>query len=222
MKTNNFENFRKLIKDCKECDFKNKHSEPFYFNNFNPSIVKCLVVTEQPKESKDIINEELAKKDLKSQLNNNKGSTRGWLINIFEETFANSIIMESGKYYWSHHTKCPSSKREFKEKCLKLWFEKELLLFENLSHVISFGAESFRGIVNLSKNYYSYDFYDYFWNEIEMIVKEEIINEKLTINLFGKDYLYLALPHPSSANPLSNMLKKFNYLIEHFKNGFLI
>ncbi|MCK4654384.1 MAG: hypothetical protein KAT74_06165 [Candidatus Cloacimonetes bacterium] len=218
----NFEEFRDKIKSCNICNnFKNKHTDPLYFNCKSPENVKCLIITEQPKEDKyNFINEESVKNDL--LLNNNKGSTSGRLINIFGKTFAKSIIDESGVYYWTHHTKCPSRERGYRKKCINEWFKKELKLFSNLSSIISLGTEPYRGIVSTSDNLKNVNFYDYFWDEIEMIITNNFSKDKLNIIIDGKNYNFLALPHPSSANPLSNLLKRFNSIIEWIKKEFKI
>lgn len=217
----NFEEFRNKIKSCNICNFKNKHTDPLYFKCKSPENVKCLIITEQPKEDKNnFINEKSVKNDLSSQLKNNKGSTRGWLIDIFDETFSKSIIDESGVYYWTHHTKCPSRKREYREKCINEWFQNELNLFSNLSTIVSFGTEPYRGIISTSDNLNNIKFYDYFWDEIEMIITNNFSKDKLNIIIGGKNYKFLALPHPSSANPLSNLLKRFDSIIEWIKKEF--
>jgi len=210
-----FEEFRKEIKSCKICTFKNRHNDPFYFKCKSPEKVKCLIITEQPKEDKNnSVNDEPSKNDLEL----NRNSTTGKLIEIFGETFKNSIINESSVYYWTHHTKCPSRKREPRNRCINEWFKKELKLFPNLSSIITFGAKPYSKIVSISNNLNDNTFYDYFWKEIEMIVQKKFSKDDLKITIDCEDYTFLALPHPSGVSPLSHLLIKFERIITWIKN----
>ncbi len=206
----NFENFRTEIKSCEICTFIQRHNEPFYFRCKHPEKVKCLIITEQPRKREDQPNfsEVSVINDL--QLNNNRRNTIGKIAKIFGTSFTNSIINESGVYYWTHHTKCPSHRSEPSKKCFDKWFkeEKELKLFPNLSTIISIGAVAFNEIVSISDNP-NVKSYNYLWKEIEMIVKDKFSKEDLQITIDCNEYTFLALPHPSGVSPLSHLLQKF-------------
>jgi len=212
----NFTNLRKNIKECKECGFKDNHSPPLYFNCTEPEKIHCLIITEQPKEREgNSLTENSLKEDLKQS---GTSTTRQWLIKTFSEpSFKDGIINETGPYYWTHHTKCPSGKREIKKKCPAKWFKEELLSFPNLKIIISLGTESFRGVADISDNFKKVDFYEYFWKEVETTVKEEFKKSGVMLRFNNKDILYLALPHPSRKNPLSNLLPKLDPIINWFK-----
>ena len=209
----NFEKFRNEIKSCKACTFNKKHNAPFYFKCKSPEKVKCLIITEQPKE--DVYNSV----DDEPLINNLKlkNSTTGRLIEVFGETFKNSILNKSNLYYWTHHTKCPSRGREPKDKCINKWFKHELQLFPNLSTIITFGAKPYRKIVSHSENLNKGDFYNYFWKEIKMIVNIIFLEDELKIVIDGKIYTFIALPHPSGVSPLSHLLKEFKPIISWIK-----
>ena len=230
-----FKEFRKKIKACKKeiktsknenklckiCDFKHNNNDPFYFNCKSPEKVKCLIITEQPRKREDQLNfsEDSVKNDLKNP-DNIRSDTIKWISENFKPLFSYSIINESGVYYWTHHTKCPSQIRKHCSKCFNKWFKEneELKLFTNLTTIISIGAVAYKGIVSISDNPNDHTFYDYFWNEIEINVKKKILEDELKIKIGNKDYTFLALPHPSCKSPLSHLLIRFKFLIDWIKN----
>jgi|GEM_PF-3924215 len=82
----NFETLRNNIKRCNEgCKFKYKHCDTLYFDCLSPGKVRCLIITEQPKENiENIITEKSLKADL-MDVDTNK--TIGRLVDIFVKNF---------------------------------------------------------------------------------------------------------------------------------------
>jgi uracil-DNA glycosylase len=211
-----FDSLRKSIKSCdNKCKLSAKNSEIFYFKSNNPDEVKILIVTEQPKEDKNgIIKDEYSAEDLTSK--SVKIKMVSTLTDIFKMDFENMLLGKNSKYYWTHHTKCPSMIREYQEACMVKWFKKELDVFTNLKTIISFGTKAFQGITGLSENQRENSFYNYFWNEIEIIINKSLSKSNLRLVIDRREYYFLCLPHPSGVNPLSNLLDKFNPLINWF------
>ena len=228
-----FKEFRKKIKACKKeiktsknenklckiCDFKHNNNDPFYFNCKSPEKVKCLIITEQPRKREDQLNfSEVSVIDDLTNPDNIRSDTIKWISENFEPLLSNSIINESGVYYWTHHTKCPSHISEHCPKCFKKWFKEELKIFKNLSAIISIGAVAFNGIVSISEKNKLDKSYNYLGKEIQMMIKDKSSEYDLNITIDGNDYSLLALPHPSGVNPLSYLLHIFNPLIDWIKN----
>jgi len=82
---------------------------------------------------------------------------------------------------------------------------------------VSLGTESFKGITSISNNLKNVNFYDYLWKEIEMTVENKFNEDQLLLTFKNTDFIYIALPHPSLANPLSNLLPKLVPIINWVK-----
>ena len=206
---------KKTIELCsiENCIFdKNTHNKkPLYLNHKDPDKVRILIVTEQPK----IINNRDFSKDFYDDVS--KVTTYKDLVAILGEEFNKSIKNSNGSFYWTHHTKCPSKRREPQNICAEAYITKELEVFKNLRLVISFGAYSYNffqsSLLNTDKTLID-EFYD--------LLKEQILKEEVNIETQAnhlKDYpqiVFLPLPHPSKANPLGHLIKKAQKTINKY------
>ena len=205
-----FHELRDNILKCKKCSFKDKKAEPLYFNCNDPKLVKILVITEQPKRRENISTENNIVNFLRYPSAEEKRSkTRKTLLELFKEEFITSITGGEGRYYWTHHTKCASRKREIRNDCPKLWYLKELSIFVNLTLLITFGTKSYEAL-GLNNS-----FYECFWSEIESLIKGTFLldNNDFVVTQNDKEYFHIALPHPSAANPLSHFIPYFSKAI---------
>ncbi|SHO52768.1 uracil-DNA glycosylase family protein [Desulfopila aestuarii] len=214
--TENFKSFVDKVRacDCTTCVLHRCISnslKPIQLEHESPNDVNVLVITEQPK----ILNDQPVTND-NFLLVVAKSSTVKGLRDILGNDFLNSITSRSGKYYWTHHTRCPNEKRSPQNKCPENYLESELSNFVNLKLVISFGSQPFNAISkHIIKNGKNEKLIDYFYPLlIEQINSTKRHVYKLAIN--GRDVEYLALPHPSPANPLGLLLCKIKPLIESY------
>lgn len=206
-----FFELRNEIKLCSDCSFNDKHSSPLYFQCLKPENVRVLVISEQPHETNNKIDETLVKKCLKKEIT--ASDTILAIAEIFSNKYTNSILSSEGEYYWTHQTKCPSSSSEPKKHCSKKWFKKEIGIFSNLQYIVSFGADAFEALTKVCDHISYKKFGDYLWEEIKMVVLGEYKLNRLCITISNKNYCLIALPHPSGKNSLRIFLPHLKPLI---------
>jgi len=205
------------IKNCKLCRFKKNHSFPIFFNCKTPDSVKYLVITEQPKEMNEkAVDENTFIENVKNVYVKKNNKTKDHIARIFDmgsKMFSKSLQNASGPFYWTHHTKCPSSASERKDICMEHWFLEEIKQFKNLKTIFCFGSPAYNGLLSIAKKQAKY--YDIIWREIEMVVKDDYNDELLKIIIDNRSIMLIVLPHPSPANPLSHFLKYMSSIINY-------
>ncbi len=195
-----FKELRLSILDCKTCEFKDKEAAPVYFDCYDPSGVEVLIVTEQPNISCEGIS-----KAVNGEL---KSDMVSFLQELFGDEMKHLIAARASKIYWTHQTKCCSSKREVKKNCSH-FLKEEISMFDNLKVVLTLGAEAFNAIyhkIHCENESYK----EYLWKEITMIAKDD---QSMSGLVNPNKILLYSIPHPSKKNPLSI----FNdYFARHF------
>ncbi len=204
------------VVDCKlhKC-IQEKNIEPIQLQHSSAQDVRIVIVTEQPKILK---NKKVRNDNFWESVSST--STLKNLEKILGKDFSESIQKENGVFYWTHHTKCPSEKRLPQNVCAQKYLHDELLCFENLKLVISFGSTSFNYIVKeIMKEESDKKMTDYFYELLtENIALENDCDIQKKDKVFpdNKSIKFLALPHPSSANPLSALIPKIKNLINQY------
>jgi len=211
----NFEQLRKSIKQCKKCKMKNRHSPPLFFECNDPKKVKILVISEQPMETNNSITEEKVKNNLIGKEDASK--TIRAISNLFSEHYKDSIINDGGYYYWTHHTKCPSSKnKSTKKKCPKKWLGQEVEVFRDLKCIFCIGSKAHDAIMQIAEDNVE-SFADILWREFEIIIQNKVTENLPKIIINGKELYYIVLPHPSESNPMHVFLTKFEPVIKYLE-----
>ena len=209
-----FDSLRDNIKNCRECIPANCHCPPLHFECKSPDKVKILVISEQPMETDNVITEDTIKEYLQGK---RRGSpTISDIANLFSEKYINSILRDEGTFYWTHHTKCPSSKgKSTQNKCPKKWLYKEITAFSNLKYIITIGSSAHEAIMQLAGC--DPDLINTLWKEFESVILNKYDVKKINaniINIHGKEFDYISLPHTTGQNPLSYFIPYLNPLIK--------
>ncbi len=208
-----FDALREKIKSCQECKPKHCHCPPLYFKCNNPDEVKVIVISEQPMETDNIITEDSIKECLRGE---RRGSpTINDIAELFSEEYKNSILKDGGKFFWTHHTKCPSSKRNSIQKnCPQKWLTKEITIFPNLQYIITISSPAHEAIMSMGGC--KPNLTDALWKEFELVIFNEHYGKDIeipTIKICGKVFNYISLPHTTNCNPLSNFIPYLSPLI---------